>query len=86
MPNFQFNLLSVHKLVKDLNFKIWFSVDHCILQESLTKKLLLLGKARNGLYYTLPKDETMQSVQLDLPVQQTYPIKKNAQPAAGLGP
>ena len=51
VPNFRYNLLSVNKLIKDLNWKVWFNANECFIQESLMKKPMLLGKERNSIYY-----------------------------------
>ena len=54
VPDFKYNLISVHKLCLDKNIKISFIVDLCVMQDGL-KKPLLLGKLRNNLYYAEEK-------------------------------
>ena len=51
VSDFNFNLLSVHKLVLDMKCRAIFTNDQCLMQESLMRKPLPLGKASNGLYY-----------------------------------
>lgn len=51
VPDFQFKLLSVHKLCKDLNCQMLFSDDKCFVQDHSQKgQPILLGNLRNGLY------------------------------------
>lgn len=38
-PDFHFNLISVHKLVKDMHCKVVFGLDNCSVQEYLKKSL-----------------------------------------------
>ncbi|CAH9103441.1 unnamed protein product [Cuscuta europaea] len=57
IPKFHCNLLSVNRLISDLNCEITFINDLCILQELPSKKLIGVGQCRDGLYYLdLPKD------------------------------
>ena len=51
VPKFCFNLISVSKLIRDLNCNVIFNANECLIQESLMKKHLLLGKAEYGLYF-----------------------------------
>lgn len=48
---FCFNLISVSKLIKDLNCYVWFDTHGCYVQGSLMKKHLPLGKAAHSLYF-----------------------------------
>jgi Pol polyprotein/integrase-like protein/gag-pre-integrase-like protein len=57
-PNFQFNLISVNKLVRDMQCKVWFDVNQCFMQEHSMMKHLLLGRAKNGLYYLRTDDHS----------------------------
>ena len=50
VPDFKYNLISVHKLCLDRNIKIIFVANMCVMQETL-KKPLLLGKLKNNLYF-----------------------------------
>ena len=61
MQQTHFNLLSVNKLTKDLNCKVWFCVDNSYMQGHLMKKPLLLGRARNTLH------DTQESLNKDTP-------------------
>lgn len=51
VPKFCFNLISVSKLIRDLNCNVIFNANECLIQESLMKKHLLLGKAKHALYF-----------------------------------
>ncbi|KAL2934510.1 Retrovirus-related Pol polyprotein from transposon RE1 [Bienertia sinuspersici] len=50
-PNFHFNLISIHKLYKDMQCQISFTHDKCYLK-GLSKKgpSMLLGRLEDGLY------------------------------------
>lgn len=61
VPEFHFNLLSVHKLCKDLNCEVIFSGAKCILQDlSQKESQMLLGEEEAGLY-KLDKDQSSSS-------------------------
>lgn len=51
LHGFRVNLMSVIKLTRNLNFLILFFPSFCILQDLATKKMIGLGKERDGLYY-----------------------------------
>ncbi|KMT16195.1 hypothetical protein BVRB_3g053540 [Beta vulgaris subsp. vulgaris] len=51
VPNFHHNLLSVQRLIKDNNCEIQFYPTHCTILNSITKKVIGHGVAKNGLYY-----------------------------------
>ena len=50
VPDFQFNLLSISKLTKKTGFHVLFSQDHCLLQDHMSQKVVVLGKEDKGLY------------------------------------
>jgi len=50
VSDFQFNLLSVHKLCAQITGKVIFSSTNCILQCPMLQEMVL-GKASNGLYH-----------------------------------
>lgn len=52
VPYFQFNLISIHKLCKDLNCHVSFTHDACFIQDPSHKgqPMLLLGKIQAGLH------------------------------------
>ncbi|KAL8133051.1 hypothetical protein AgCh_008493 [Apium graveolens] len=53
IPQFQFNLLSVQRICKDLNSTVVFNGNTCFLQDHLLKESpILLGKFQGGLYST----------------------------------
>ena len=54
VPDFKYNLISVHKLCLDRIIKISFVADMCVMQEAL-KKPLLLSKLKNNLYFAKEK-------------------------------
>uniref|UniRef100_A0A803NB71 Retrotransposon gag domain-containing protein n=1 Tax=Chenopodium quinoa TaxID=63459 RepID=A0A803NB71_CHEQI len=64
VPNFKYNLLSVPKLTKDSQCEVNFYGSHCVIKDTATKKIMGIGKAKNGLYYLINKplnlDESSQ--------------------------
>ena len=42
VPDVKFNLISVSKLVMDMNCRLFFTNNECVIQKNLTKELLLL--------------------------------------------
>jgi len=50
VPDFQFNLLSVHKLCEQIAGKVIFSSTDCTLQGPMLQEVVL-GKASSGLYH-----------------------------------
>ncbi|CAH9128545.1 unnamed protein product [Cuscuta epithymum] len=54
IPKFQCNLLSVSRLTSDLNCTLTFFPDFCIFQDVPSRKLIGVGKSRDGLYYLEP--------------------------------
>ncbi|KAI9186226.1 hypothetical protein LWI28_015065 [Acer negundo] len=61
VPTFKVDLMSVSRLTKGLNCSITFFPYWCILQDLATKKMIGLGKQRDGLYYLVAL-ATKQSV------------------------
>uniref|UniRef100_A0A803LW84 GAG-pre-integrase domain-containing protein n=1 Tax=Chenopodium quinoa TaxID=63459 RepID=A0A803LW84_CHEQI len=53
VPNFKYNLLSVPKLTTDSYCEVNFYGTHCVIKDTLTKKVKGVGRARNGLYFLL---------------------------------
>ncbi|XP_023771360.1 uncharacterized protein LOC111920014 [Lactuca sativa] len=51
VPDFNVNLLSVHKLCKDSGCEVVFSERTCKIQDSLSKKMVENGRESRGLYY-----------------------------------
>lgn len=51
VPNFQFNLLSVQKLAKQLSANLISTPSHCIVQGASLEKHLVLGNQDDGLYF-----------------------------------
>ena len=51
VPTFKVNLMSVSRLTRDLNFSMTFFPHWCVLQDLATKRMIGLGKQRDGLYY-----------------------------------
>lgn len=59
IPDFQFNLLTIHKLCTDMHCKITFTHNGCFLQGQ-TGPSMLLGRLQGGLYNVV--DVSAQSV------------------------
>ncbi|KAM0052455.1 putative RNA-directed DNA polymerase [Helianthus debilis subsp. tardiflorus] len=51
VPGYSVNLLSVHKLAKDNKIAVLFNEDNCMLQDLRSKKILVIGRQGNGLYF-----------------------------------
>ncbi|KAI9197977.1 hypothetical protein LWI28_007873 [Acer negundo] len=51
VPTFKVDLMSVSRLTKGLNCSITFFSYWCILQDLATRRMIGLGKQRDGLYY-----------------------------------
>ncbi|KAK3034764.1 hypothetical protein RJ639_032277 [Escallonia herrerae] len=54
VPEFHFNLLSVSKLTRDLNYALTFLSGFCVIQDLPSRMLIGVGKEWNGLYYLEP--------------------------------
>lgn len=54
IPNFNFNLLSVSKLTKDLNCVLTFWPTFCVIQDLPSRRPIGVGRVRDGLYYLEP--------------------------------
>ncbi|GAA0140999.1 hypothetical protein LIER_02242 [Lithospermum erythrorhizon] len=50
IPDFHYNLLSIHKLTADLQKQIIFTREKCVLQDHSQREHLVLGKSSKGLY------------------------------------
>ena len=53
VPNFNFNLISISKLISNLHCTLNFSVDFCKIQDVTTLKMIGLAKLREGLYHLM---------------------------------
>lgn len=51
VPQFKFNLISIHKLCSDLACVVSFTLTNCVIQDRLMTRSWSLGKAKQGLYY-----------------------------------
>ena len=51
VPKLSTNLVSIHKLRKDLNCMVTFSSTLCKFQEKNTETMIGLARERNGLYF-----------------------------------
>jgi hypothetical protein len=49
LPNLAFNLISMSKLTKDLNYYVSFFPDHCLFQDLMTKQAIGKRYISNGL-------------------------------------
>ncbi|KAG5617973.1 hypothetical protein H5410_017797 [Solanum commersonii] len=50
VPFFRFNLMSVSKVTKDLNYSVTFYPKHCVFQDLCTGKVKVIGREKDGLY------------------------------------
>ena len=50
LPQFSFNLISVIKMTRTLNCNISFFLDHCLIQDLSTKRIIGRGHESGGLY------------------------------------
>lgn len=51
VPTLSHNLISIHKLTRDLNCKVIFSMSHCVFQDLTTGQTIGIAKEKEGLYY-----------------------------------
>lgn len=51
VPTLSHNLISIHKLTRDLNSKVIFFTSHCVFQDLTTGKTIGIAKEKEGLYY-----------------------------------
>lgn len=51
VPNFHFNLISIHRLCKELNCVVSFTSNTCYIRDPLMKRHQVLYKQNEGLYY-----------------------------------
>ena len=63
IPTFQYNLLSVSKLVNQFSANVIFTPHSCVLQAPTIQKELLLGKENKGLFL-LEKGAAVQQATL----------------------
>uniref|UniRef100_A0A2N9HWE0 Integrase catalytic domain-containing protein n=1 Tax=Fagus sylvatica TaxID=28930 RepID=A0A2N9HWE0_FAGSY len=61
LPEFPFNLLSVHKLTLALNCSVAFYPSHCEFQDLKTKRMIGGGFVKDGLYYFQPSRTSIPS-------------------------
>jgi transposase InsO family protein len=61
LPEFPFNLLSVHKLTLALNCSVAFYLSHCEFQDLKTKRMIGGGFVKDGLYYFQPSSTSIPS-------------------------
>lgn len=53
VPQFNHNLLSIHKLTLDNKCDVVFCTDKCVISDSNTKALKGVSEMRQGLYYLM---------------------------------
>jgi len=51
VPKLNCNLVSVAKIVRDLNCSVAFFYDHCVLQDRISRTPIGAGKQRDKVYY-----------------------------------
>lgn len=56
IPDFHFNLVSVHKLTESRNLEVVFNGSKCMMQDPLSKNVIAEGKAMKGLYWLTKED------------------------------
>uniref|UniRef100_A0A2N9EKK0 Integrase catalytic domain-containing protein n=1 Tax=Fagus sylvatica TaxID=28930 RepID=A0A2N9EKK0_FAGSY len=61
LPEFPFNLLSVHKLTPALNYSVAFYPSHCEFQDLKTKRMIGEGFVKDRLYYFQPSSTSIPS-------------------------
>lgn len=62
VPQFHYNLLSIHKLAEDSRCDVVSKPGHCIMIDSNSKEVIRKGEMRNGLYYLLDEKVLKGSV------------------------
>lgn len=50
LPNFNFNLISISKLVTSLNCKLTFYATQCFIQDTINQKMISIVNVNDGLY------------------------------------
>lgn len=68
IPEFKCNLVSVDRLIRELNCILIFFRDFCVIQDLSSRNLIGVGHHRDGLYYFQPahKEGSAFSVTVDL--------------------
>ncbi|KAL2927111.1 Retrovirus-related Pol polyprotein from transposon RE2 [Bienertia sinuspersici] len=64
VPGFKFNLISAHKLCKDMDCDIVLTNDKCLLQDTSQGSSLVLGNLDSGLYTLSKQEDKSSSIQL----------------------
>lgn len=62
VPQFHHNLLSIHKLAKDEKCEVMFQLEKCCIMDSTSKKVIGVGKLKNGLYYLQNERQGVQAL------------------------
>ncbi|XP_056687654.1 uncharacterized protein [Spinacia oleracea] len=85
VPAFKHNLLSVKKLAQDGKCKVIFHSDHCMIQDQLTSKVIVVGTVVNGLYYLInePINQAMRKIAKNVPHTAIKECRKTAMTASG---
>ena len=60
VPEFKYNLLSIPRLIKDSHCIVIFHPRFCIIQDYVTKRIMVIGGEHRGLYYL--KDQPLKGV------------------------
>ncbi|KAI5400356.1 hypothetical protein KIW84_065298 [Lathyrus oleraceus] len=66
VPTLSHNLISIHKLTRDLNCKVIFSMSHCVFQDLTTGQTIGIAKEKERLYYFSddhPKGENISDLE-----------------------
>ncbi|KAH0680291.1 hypothetical protein KY284_021376 [Solanum tuberosum] len=62
VPDFEYNLLSVSKLIRELQCCMTFYPDYCLLQDLHTGKVKGIGRLEGGLYYGITRNKTIMQL------------------------
>nr|KYP51378.1 hypothetical protein KK1_026811 [Cajanus cajan] len=50
MPNFSYNLISIHQLTNDIGCTMTYHANYCVIQDWTTKRTIGLGDLHDGVY------------------------------------
>nr|KYP74880.1 Copia protein [Cajanus cajan] len=50
IPEFRYNLISIHKITNELNCVVTYSVDECVIQDQTRKRMIGFSRLHDGVY------------------------------------
>jgi len=62
LPQFSFNLISVHKLIEHLHCKLIFENNKCYIQETCSQKMIGTAEVKHGLYMLIEPSVSFSQV------------------------